>query len=117
MTHRNSKKLMPWRAEVAAAAAREALLQDWAVTKDDPVSAHVHFYFPRPRAHYRTSGALKDAAPHWRTSFPDVDKLLRALFDALVKAEVIHDDRQIVIANGEKLYGDPRAEILLRRLP
>ena len=42
--------------------------------------------FPRPKAHYRTgrhANLLKDSAPFWHTSTPDLDNVLKFIGDAL----------------------------------
>src|SRR5262245_5562628 len=84
--------LSPWRstvAEKAAEATNEPLL--------GPVEVTAEFVFPRPKGHFRTgrrAGELKDSAPYWHTIKPDLDKLMRAIGDAL-SGTVLHDDSQI----------------------
>jgi crossover junction endodeoxyribonuclease RusA len=108
-----NRNLKPWRATVAAAAA-EALAG--APPFAGPVQVRVHFVFPRPAAHYgtgRNAGTLKPSAPHWRASSPDLDKLQRAIGDALA-GTLLRDDRQVVSWQTWKLYGEPaRADILV----
>lgn len=104
-----------WRQAVAEQAAAAAL----SGPIDGPVEVQVNFVFPRPKAHYRTGAYalfLKPSAPFWHTSAPDLDKLQRAIGDAL-SGPVLRDDRQIAIWNALKLYGErPRAEITVRSL-
>ena len=47
-----------------------------------PVSMIIHFRMPRPKAHYGKKG-LKDSAPLWCTTKPDLDNLVKAVKDAL----------------------------------
>ena len=111
----------PWRATVAANAAQaavEASNGDFGpVGLQGAVFLHVSFYFPRPKGHYRTgkrAGELKDNAPEHYAKKPDLDKLLRAIGDALT-GTVLRDDAQIVYLAASKRYAAPgepaRAEI------
>lgn len=112
---------LPWRATVAAKAHRAAM--DVALTSEGVetlwglngcVLLQVIFYFPRPKSHYRTgrhAGELKPHAPELHGIKPDLDKLLRAIGDALT-GTVLRDDAQIVSVDACKRYGEPaRAEI------
>lgn len=60
-----------------------------------PVGVEAVFRFARPKSHYRANGDLKESAPYWHPSSPDLDKLARALGDALTVAGVVADDRLI----------------------
>lgn len=109
-----NKKLKPWRADAIS------VLQDH-YQDDQPISepVHVHalFRFPRPKSHYRTgrySGQVKDSAPYYRPSPPDLDKLERALGDALTQAGVIKDDALIVGWHCLKTYTSQRPHTELR---
>lgn len=107
----------PWRTAVAweATAAMHADERD---TFLGPLSLQVVFYFPRPKNHYRTgrlAGVLKDQAPRRHISKPDVDKLVRAIGDALTGI-VCRDDSQIAELRAEKLYGEPRAIVTVTEL-
>lgn len=54
--------------------------------------------FPRPKRHYLANGTVREDAP--RRPYPckrgDIDKLERAVLDAIVKGMLMHDDNQIV---------------------
>jgi crossover junction endodeoxyribonuclease RusA len=66
------------------------------------------FVFPRPRSHYgtgRNAGTLKPGAPVFHTSKPDIDKLIRAILDALTQAGAVKDDCIIAAAGAKKIYG------------
>lgn len=74
----------------------------------DPVSVHLAFALARPRSHYgtgRNSGQLKPSAPAWCVGPPDLDKLTRAIGDALTGI-VWRDDAQIVDLNAAKAWTD-----------
>jgi len=72
-----------------------------------PVALRATFTFPRPKSHFRTgrhAGEVKESAPGWKPSTPDLDKLVRALGDAM-SGVVIRDDAQIVDLAVTKIYG------------
>jgi len=107
----------PWRGSVAAAGA-EAMGGTGLLAS--AVSLEISFVFPRPKAHYRTgkrAHELKPNAPTYMTSPPDVDKLVRAIADAL-QGVVYRNDSQVAQIVARKLYG-PSAycQILIRDLP
>ena len=104
-----NKNLRPWRKHVATAAA--AAMKDDAYgglpTFDGPLGARLDFYMPRPKGHYRTgrfSHLLRTDAPRWPAVKPDVDKLERAIFDALTTAGVWADDARVVHSDTWKRY-------------
>lgn len=72
-----------------------------------PLNLNVVFRLPRPKAHYRTgahAGELKPDAPVWCPKKPDLDKLVRAVCDALTTAAVWHDDSQVATVHARKVY-------------
>jgi Holliday junction resolvase RusA-like endonuclease len=94
----------PWRAAVTAEGAL-------AMKEAEPIIGPVHivaeFVFPRPKSHFRTGRnehLLRERAPTHHSSKPDLDKLLRAIGDALTGV-VIRDDSQIVSWDTFKRYG------------
>lgn len=100
--HSNRKALLPWR-DTVAAAARAAIAATYPDAgaplfgRDTPVRAGVVWTFDRSGAHFgsgRNAGILKASAPVEHVHAPDLDKLLRAIFDAL-SGPVWHDDRQV----------------------
>lgn len=64
---------------------------------DQPVEIRLVFAFKRPKKHYHATGLVKDNAPGY--AYPckrgDVDKLARAVLDALTGVW-IRDDAQVV---------------------
>jgi Holliday junction resolvase RusA-like endonuclease len=95
----------PWRATVAAVAL-EAMAKRPPL--EGPLELHAVFVFGRPASHWgtgRNAGVLKASAPAYCSSRPDVDKLLRAIGDALTGI-VYRDDARIAIVRAEKHYGD-----------
>lgn len=69
--------------------------------------------FQRPKNHYRTgkhAGELKDDAPLWHTSRPDVSNIQKFVEDAL-NGVWWTDDCKIVASVAYKLYGRPKTVI------
>lgn len=100
-----SKHLAPWRADVRAVA--EAVIEgDPGALWDQPVQVHLAFWLPRPKSHFgtgRNAGVLKDSAPQFPATPPDLDKLARAVLDAITGV-VIADDKTVVQLAAAKEY-------------
>lgn len=97
--------LKPWRAD-AIAAIQRVLGSDWR-----PVDAEMHadyvFCFPRPKGHFgtgRNAAVLKASAPTFKDSSPDLDKLERAVNDALTQSGFWRDDSRLVESLQRKIY-------------
>lgn len=82
----------------------------------DPVTVSVLFYLPRPKTAPRS--VLEPAKK------PDIDKLVRAILDALTDAGVWIDDSQVVSVAARKCFaggardkatGVPRAVVSVKR--
>lgn len=102
-----SKQVGPWRENVRGEALRAGLGDP----VDGPVMVHVVAVFARPKSHYRTgknAHLLKDSAPATPTtrSVGDIDKLARAVLDALTGV-VFMDDSQVVALVAAKRWGWP----------
>lgn len=77
---------------------------------DGPLEVTVIYRMPRPQAHYGTRAGqryLKPSAPVHVDRLPDIDKLDRAILDALTAAGMWRDDRQVARLCVEKVYADP----------
>ena len=107
-----NKKLPEWKGAVGFAAIREH--------KGELLSDHLRvtmtFFRMRPKGHFRTgrrAGELKESAPHFPGTKPDVLKLARGTEDALTGI-LWRDDAQTVDLILAKRYGEPeRAEIVV----
>jgi hypothetical protein len=73
----------------------------------------------RPRDHFGARGTVKPSAPKYPATTPDIDKLARALLDALTGVLVL-DDKQVVELTCRKswaeyspLPGSPGASVLV----
>lgn len=101
----SSKHVKTWRDDI-----RGALLDRLpaAAPFTCPVSVRLVFTMPRPKGHYRTgrnAHLLRDTAPPLPIGKPDVDKLIRAVLDAVGSAGVYVDDSQVTQVLGIKRYG------------
>jgi len=95
----SSAKVKPFRA-VAALCATEAWHQP---PTAGTVALEVAFRFVRPKSHHKANGDLRAGAP-LTPGKPDIDKLLRALLDALTGVVYV-DDSQVACIWATKEYG------------
>jgi len=86
----SSARVKPWRSDVRTAA-EDAMRATGACTASGPVAVHIFFAFTRPKSHPKTRVT-------WPTgrSLGDIDKLCRAILDAITSAGVIADDSQVI---------------------
>lgn len=115
----NGRKLRIWRKTIAVVASAAHKNQ---APLDEPLHLIVEFRFSRPKSHFGTgknSLLLKQNAPMLYKNRPDLDKLVRAVGDALTQAGVIRDDSRITRITASKVYGVSGATITLDkdRLP
>ena len=74
----------------------------------EPVSVRIMFSIPRPKSHYgtgRNSHIQKPNLPIAPAKTPDIDKLARAVLDALTGA-AFRDDAQVVGLTLSKVWAD-----------
>jgi Holliday junction resolvase RusA-like endonuclease len=99
----------PWKDAVAwhAAQARK-------FTATEPVAVELRFTLRRPKGHSLKGGNLRKGAPAYHGTKPDIDKLTRAVLDALVEAQVLADDSLVAVlrvAKGYPMYPDQPAGV------
>lgn len=113
----SSKRVGPWREAIVAEAQRAGVA---GLMLDGALSMTVAILLPRPRGHYgtgRNADAVRPSAPRAPAGRPDLDKLLRAISDALTQAAVWRDDSCLCQVSATKLYADsdpPQTRIRLR---
>jgi crossover junction endodeoxyribonuclease RusA len=103
----NHKPLTKWRNAVQAA----AMEHGGTITPGAPAAIALDFYLARPKAHYgtgRNAEVIKPTAPLVPASKPDLDKLIRAVLDALTAAGTYTDDSKITAIFATKFYADRR---------
>lgn len=109
-----NKRLLSWRQE-----AKHELRQSYLSLRglkvglfDGDVELRMSFVYERPKNHFHTSkkrfGELREDAPDRPTqkSYGDLDKLVRAVGDALTGV-VLEDDSQIAQFCAHKTFGSP----------
>lgn len=110
------REVKSWRQQVAA--------QAYAAKRGGPLIAgpveiEMHFFRVRPRTHYgagKNATKIKPKSPKYPISAPDVDKLARAVNDAL-KGVIWRDDSQVVRQVACKHWGSvDRCEIVIREI-
>jgi Holliday junction resolvase RusA-like endonuclease len=117
--HGNEKALKPWRQEIAGAAIDAGWPGLGIGALDESLFVSMTFYFARPQNQLgtgRNAGVVKDSSPLWpEATGPDVDKLARAVLDALTGL-VWKDDKRIVSVRARRRFGVPeRLELAVRR--
>lgn len=101
----SSRRVHPWRSDVRTAAIQNKP-HGWDLTP--PMQVELTFWFPRPANHYGSRAGvsyLKATAPAEPVSsrVGDLDKLCRAILDALTGVAYL-DDRQVVELQATKAY-------------
>lgn len=113
----DNARLKGWERTVATVA-RSAMVRASGIPPDDeaaipagPVALRLVFWIERPGRHFvggsKRRGRLRPSAPLLHATRFDLDKLARAIGDALVKARLIGDDGQIARIEAEKRWADP----------
>lgn len=108
---REANNALPaWREMVIRAAIRAMTEQPDAYPICRPVVVEMDCYFTRPRSHYgsgRNAGIVRAGAPGLaHAQKPDLDKLQRAVGDALTIAGTLRDDSLITGWNARKYWHD-----------
>lgn len=109
----NPAQLRDWRNSIVQTA-RDAMAERPPISFAIVLGAK--FVFLRPGSHYGARGGLLPSAPLYKTTRPDLDKLLRGLGDALKSAGVYRDDSQVVgFTEVEKMFGQhPGVHVTIR---
>lgn len=79
---------------------------------------YLRFYMPYPKKWLRTGkyeGQIKENAPFYCQTKPDVDNMVKLVMDALSNNVIYEDDKQVVHLTAVKYYSkSPRTEIIIR---
>jgi Holliday junction resolvase RusA-like endonuclease len=89
-----------WRSAVADAARDVANHDDVAAPLDGPLHVTIRFRFPMPASRPKK---IRAAGQAWKTTAPDLDKVLRATFDGLTAGGLIVDDARICEVTASKI--------------
>lgn len=96
----SSKKLPIWREQLI----NDIIAASNGITFDSGIQVTLIFKFPRLKAHFNSKGGLKSKAPAFKTTKPDIDKLCRAVLDAITLSGVIRDDALCFSIEAQKIY-------------
>lgn len=102
----SSAKVKPYRATVALSA-RQAWNRP---PTGKAVYVRVAFTFVRPKSHRTGKGAIRSGAPDFPGK-PDIDKLCRAVLDALTGVVYV-DDAQVVWLEATKHYAETPGTVI-----
>ena len=94
----------PWQEAVKWAAIQKGYHR--MILLEGHLKLSVQFIFLRPKGHFKRDGELTKSARTHHTTKPDLDKLTRAVADALTGI-IWRDDSQIVEIEANKTYGSP----------
>jgi len=96
----NAARQRPW-VSMISLMAEEAGAR---IVAEGPVRVTLVFHMPRPKSHFTKKG-LRETAPVLHHSKPDIDKITRAVLDALT-AIAWKDDAQVAALEVVKRYDD-----------
>lgn len=102
----SSARVAPWRQDVRTAAEKALAERPEMALRTGPLAVEIAFYLPRPKGHFGTGRnrlQVRASAPDRPAGKPDVDKLARAVLDALT-AVVWLDDAQVTDLAAHKFY-------------
>jgi len=111
MTHSRSRELTAWRADVAEAAYVAASMAGWPMNGSEYLGLSLRFLFRRPASHVGRRSAVY---PAYRAAMPgpDIDKLTRAVLDALTGV-LYDDDRRVVVLHAKKCWTEGEAGVIV----
>lgn len=101
----NDRKLRPWEMLVREAVRSEMARMGIETFEKTAIQVRVTFYFPRPKTHFTVNGAPSSrwCEYHKTKANGDLDKLLRAVLDAL-QGVVYKDDGQVCEVYASRVY-------------
>ena len=112
---KNNPAVVDWRMKVTAHARQAVGLRDDALLFPmlGPIGVQLDFILKRPALHFGTgknADVVKSSSPRYPAKAPDLDKLTRAIFDALTDARVWDDDGQVVWLRASEHWADDDLE-------
>lgn len=103
----DNRRTKPWRAQIRKVADLEGI-----DPREGPLRVSLRFMLPRPKGH-RGANGLRLAAPAYPATRPDIDKLARAVLDALTGVAYT-DDGQVAELIVLKHYASSRPGVDIR---
>jgi len=112
MTEQAKDRLAPWMQQIRAECCKVRSGPLW----DMAVELELTFMFPRPKGDFgtgRNAGTLKASAPRYKITRPDLDKVERAVKDALTGVLYV-DDSVVVKTTKEKKFDSHYPGVMIR---
>ncbi len=106
MVEQAGAALKNWRNAITATAIQQRIKQNWDGYADGPVGVILVFGMKKPLKPKYSTPAVR----------PDIDKLTRAVLDALTDSHIWKDDSQVIDLKVEKTYGEPGVEITIWKI-
>ena len=97
-----SKHVYQWRRDIASLA--QEVITSPPLDNKTPVAISLKFCFARPKSHVTRKGELRSGFSPQHIQRPDVDKLSRAVLDALTGI-AWQDDSQVISLTATKVWG------------
>ena len=101
--HANGLRLDDWRKIIGWTFKSIQQTVNQTVPLDGAVGVELDFFYPHPKKHYTSKGRPSSSFESLKTSPPDGDKLMRAVFDALTEIAYA-DDKNIVCGRFTKTF-------------
>lgn len=102
---KNSDALIRWRNVVVDRCIEAVRASEWERVEDEPVALVARFTYERPKSHTKRQAAIDGGR---KDRGGDLDKLVRAIGDALTAGGAISDDKLITDVEAFKRYaGEP----------
>ena len=99
--HANSARLDAWRNRITLEVRQYLNRHPDDAVPTGPLGVALDIYLPRPKNHSKARAA---ADRRWHYTRPDLDKLTRAVLDALDNANLFTDDAQVTELRAAKAY-------------
>lgn len=112
--HANGLRLDDWRKIIGWTFRSIQQTVNRTVPLDGAVGVELDFFYPHLNKHYTSKGRPSKNYECLKTSPPDGDKLMRAVFDALTRI-AYEDDKNIVLGRFTKTYQNvPKPGVVIR---
>lgn len=112
--HANGRRLDDWRQIIGWTFKNIQTTVNRTVPLDGAVGVELDFFYPHPKTHFTKTGRQSSSYNCMKTSPPDGDKLMRAVYDALTKI-AYEDDKNIVVGHFTKTFQNvPKPGVVIR---
>lgn len=96
----NAQRYLTYKKAIQSAISEQVIVNHREPTKN-PVAVYITFFMPIPNSWSKRKKKLAPSVRH--TKKPDIDNMVKGLFDSL-NGIIWKDDNQVVICQAEKVY-------------